>query len=152
MNKTIQNLLVALGLLSTFNFQLSTVFAQSSARFAITRSVVAGGGATTSSSARFQLASTIAQPVAAVPSSARFSIQGGFWIQPAPIFFAPTQVGTNFLVSIQSEPGATYTIQYMNALGSTWQNLTTVTGNGSVITVTNTALGVPQRFFRLVQQ
>ena len=130
----------------------STAFAQSSARFTITRSVIAGGGTTASSSARFQLASTIAQPLAAVPSSARFSIQGGFWIQPAPIFFAPTQAGTNFMVSIQSEPGATYTIQYLNALGSTWQNLTTVSGNGSVITVTNAALGVPQRFYRLVQQ
>jgi hypothetical protein len=126
--------------------------AQSSARFTITRNVMAGGGTTVSSSARFQLGSTIAQPVAAVPSSARFSIQGGFWIQPAPIFFAPVQSGTNFLVSIQSEPGATYTIQYMNALGSTWQNLTTVSGNGSVITVTNAALGIPQRFYRLLEQ
>src|ERR1035438_1749051 len=87
---------------------------QSSARFDITRSVIAHGGTTFSTSSRFQLGSTIAQPLAAIPSSARFSIQGGFWIQSAPIFFAPTQVGTNFLVSIQSEPGATYTIQYLN--------------------------------------
>src|ERR1035438_9498431 len=91
-----------------------TAFAQSSARFTITRGVIAGGGTTFSTSSRFQLGGTIAQPLAAVPSSARFSIQGGFWIQSAPIFFAPTQVGTNFLVSIQSEPGATYTIQYLN--------------------------------------
>ena len=96
--------------------------------------------------------STVAQPLAAVPSSARFSIQGGFWIKPAPIFFAPTQAGTNFMVSIQSELGQTYTVQYLNTLGSAWQNLTTVAGNGNVITVTNSALGVPQRFFRLVQQ
>jgi hypothetical protein len=129
-----------------------TTFAQSSSRFTITRSVVAGGGTTFSSSARFQLGSTIAQPLAAVPSSARFSIQGGFWIQSAPIFFAPTQVGTNFLVSIQSELGQTYTVQYLNALGSTWQNLTTVPGNGNIITVTNAALGIPQRFYRLTQQ
>lgn len=130
----------------------STAFAQSSARFAITRGVIAGGGTTFSSSARFQLASTVAQPLAAVPSSARFSIQGGFWIQPPPIFFAPTKVGTNFLVSIQSELGQTYTVQYMNALGSTWQNLTTVAGTGGTVTVTNSAFGVPQRFFRLMQQ
>ena len=130
----------------------STAFAQSSARFTIARDMIAGGGTTFSSSARFQLASTVAQPLAAVPSSARFSIQGGFWIQPAPIFFAPTQVGTNFTVSIQSELGQSYTVQYLNALGSTWQTLSTVAGNGSVITVTNSALGIPQRFFRLVQQ
>jgi hypothetical protein len=129
----------------------STAFAQSSARYTITRSVIAGGGTTFSSSARFQLGSTIAQPLAAVPSSTRFSIQGGFWIWPAPIFFAPTKVGTNFMVSIQSEPGKTYSVQYLNALGSSWQTLATVPGNGSVITVTNAALGAA-RFYRLVEQ
>lgn len=115
----------------------ATTFAQSSARFTITRSVIAGGGTTPSTSSRFQLGSTVAQPLAAVPGSARFSIQGGFWIVPAPILFGPTTVGTNFLVSIQSELGQTYTLQYMNALGSTWQSLSPITGNGSIITVTN---------------
>jgi len=130
----------------------STAFAQSSARFDITRSVVAGGGTTFSSSARFQLASTIAQPLAAVPSSTRFSIQGGFWIQPAPIFFAPTAVNGNFMVSIQSELGENYTVSYANSLsGPSWQTLTNITGNGSVITVTNSAPGVTQRFYRLIQ-
>jgi hypothetical protein len=130
----------------------STAFAQSSARFSITRTVVAGGG-TTFSSSRFQLASTIAQPLAAVPSSARFSIQGGFWIQPAPIFFAPTAVNGNFLVSIQSELGETYTVSYANSLSSSsWQTLTNITGNGSVITVTNSAPGATSRFYRLIEQ
>ena len=129
----------------------STAFAHSSARVNITRCVIAGGGATVNSS-RFQLGSTIAQPLAAVPSSSRFSIQGGFWIWPSPILFGPASVGTNFLVSIQSEPGKTYTLQYENALGSGWQSLPPITGNGNVITVTNGAVGVAQRFYRLVQQ
>jgi hypothetical protein len=114
--------------------------------------VIAGGGTTFSSSARFQLGGTIAQPLAAVPSSARFSIQGGFWIHPAPVFFAPAHAGTNFMVSIQSELGKIYTVQYLNTLGSAWQNLTSVAGNGNIITVTNSTLGVPQRFFRLIEQ
>ncbi|HEY5043332.1 MAG TPA: hypothetical protein VIK53_15175 [Verrucomicrobiae bacterium] len=131
----------------------TSVFAQSSARFTITRSVVAGGGTTFSSSARFQLGSTVAQPLAAVPKSARFSIQGGFWIRPAPIFFAPTAVNGNFMVSIQSELGETYTVSYANSLSSpSWQTLTNITGNGSVMTVTNSAPGVAQRFYRLIQQ
>ena len=131
----------------------STAFAQSSARFTITRNVIADGGTTFSSSARFQLGSTIAQPLAAVPSSARFSIQGGFWIRPAPIFFAPTAVNGNFAISIQSELGETYTVSYANSLSSpSWQTLTNITGNGSVITVTNSAPGVAQRFYRLIQQ
>jgi hypothetical protein len=128
-------------------------FAQSSVRFSITRSVIAGGGTTFSSSARFQLGSTISQPLAAVPSSARFSIQGGFWIRPAPIFFAPAAVNGNFMISIQSELGETYTVSYANSLTSpSWQTLTNITGNGSVITVTNSAPGIAQRFYRLIQQ
>ena len=130
----------------------STAFAQSSGRFTITRNIIAGGGATTNSSARFQLAGTIAQPLATVPSSARFSMRGGFWIRPSPILFGPNRVGTNFLVSIQSELGQTYNLQYLNTLGSSWQSLPTITGNGGVITVTNGGVGVAQRFYRLVEQ
>ena len=81
------------------------LFAQSSARFAITRSVIAGGGTTFSSSARFQLGSTIAQPLAAVPSSARFSIQGGFWIWPSPTFFAPTKNGNQLHRLVPDQSG-----------------------------------------------
>jgi hypothetical protein len=55
------------------------------------------------------------------------------------------------MVSIQSEPGKTYSVQYLNAPGSSWQTLATVPGNGSVITVTNAALGAA-RFYRLVEQ
>lgn len=135
-----------------FLFLSGTAFAQSSARFTITRNIVAGGGTTASTSARFQLASTIGQPLAAVPSSARFSIQGGFWIVPAPILFGPAKGGTNFLVSIQSELGKTYTVQYMTALGGTWQSLAPLAGTGNVLTVTNGGAGVSQRFYRLVEQ
>jgi hypothetical protein len=130
----------------------STAFAQSS-RFEITRGVIAGGGTTFSSSARFQLSSTIAQSIAAVPSSARFSIQGGFWIWPAPIIFAPAKVGNNFIVSIQTELGKTYTVQYTDTLPPpNWQNLPSVAGNGGVETVTNSAPGVAQRYYRLIEQ
>jgi hypothetical protein len=128
-------------------------FAQSSSRFTITRSVIAGGGTTFSSSARFQLGSTIAQPLAAVPTNAPFSIQGGFWIWPSPTFFAPTEVGTNFIVSFQTTPGNTYIVQYTAALApQNWQSLPSVAGNGAVESVTNSAPGVAQRFYRLIEQ
>jgi len=131
----------------------TTAFAQSSSRFTITRSVIAGGGTTFSASSRFQLGSTIAQPLAAVPSSRRFSIQGGFWIWPSPILFAPTKVGNNFIVSIQTEPGKTYTVQYVDSLSAlNWQNLPSITGDGTVKTVTNSAPNVAQRFYRLYEQ
>jgi hypothetical protein len=129
-----------------------TAFAQSSAGFAITRSVIAGGGATASSS-RFQLGGTIAQPLAAVPGSARFSIQGGFWIRPAPIIFAPAKTGTNFLFSFQTEPGKTYVPQYVDSLTTlNWQSLSMVGGDGTVKIVTNSAPDVTQRFYRLIEQ
>src|SRR5580692_10970279 len=131
----------------------ANTFAQSSARFVITRGAIAGGGTTFSSSARFQLGSTIAQPLASVPSSARFSIQGGFWIWPSPIIFAPTKIGNNFIVSFQTELGKTYTVQYTDTLVPTsWQNLPGVPGNGSAESVTNAAPGIPQRYYRLLEQ
>ena len=130
-----------------------TAFAQSSSRFTITRSVVAGGGSTFSTSSRFQLGSTIAQPLAAVPSGARFSIQGGFWIWPAPIIFAPAKVGNNFLLSFQTEPGKTYVPRYVDSLTTqNWQSLIPIGGDGAVKIITNAAPGVTQRFYRLIEQ
>ena len=129
-----------------------TAFAQSSARFAITRSVIAGGGATVSSS-RFQLGGTIAQPLAAVPGSERFSIRGGFWIWPSPIIFAPAKAGDNFLLSFPTEPGKTYLPQYVDSLTTlNWQSLAPIGGDGTVKVVTNSAPGVTQRYYRLIEQ
>jgi hypothetical protein len=129
-----------------------TGLAQSSTRFAITREVIAGGGTTFSSSARFQLGSTIGQPLAAVPASARFSIQGGFWIRPAPAIYAVTASGTNFIFSFQADLGDTYNVQIENSLSSpNWQTLTSITGNGSVVTVTNSTAGSTVEFFRLLE-
>jgi len=127
--------------------------AQSSARFDITRSVITSGGTTFSTSSRFQLGSTIAQPLAAVPSSTRFSIQGGFWIWPSPVIFAPTKIGNNFMISLQTQPGETYTVQYTDSLSAlNWQNLPSIAGDGTVKTVTNSAPGTVQRYYRLFQQ
>lgn len=128
-------------------------FCQSSARFSITRSVIAGGGTTFSSSARFQLGSTIAQPLAAVPSGARFSVQGGFWIWPAPIIYAATKIGTNFVFSFQADLGHPYLVEFVNSLSApNWQTLTTITGNGGVESVTNPASGSQAGFFRLLEK
>ncbi len=87
-----------------------------------------------------------------MPSSSRFSIQGGFWIWPSPTFFAPTKVGNNFIVSFQTSLGNTYTVQYTETLASpNWQNLPSVAGNGAVESVTNSAPGVAQRYYRLLE-
>ena len=129
------------------------VFAQSSPRFTIIRGVIAGGGTTPSSSDRFQLSSTVAQPLAAVPGSARFSIQGGFWIWPSPTFFAPAKTGDDFIVSFQTNPGNIYTVQYTDTLSPPdWHGLPSVAGTGAVESLTNSAPGIAQRFYRLIEQ
>ena len=134
-------------------FLSGTVFAQSSARFTVIRGVIAGGGVTFSSSARFQLGSTVAQPLAAAPTNTQFSIQGGFWIWPSPTFFAPAKTGDNFVVSFQTNPGNSYTVQYTDTLApQNWQSLPSVAGNGAVESVTNSAPGITQRFYRLIEQ
>ncbi len=130
-----------------------TPLAQSGSRFTIARSVIAGGGITFSTGSQFQLGSTVAQPLAAAPRGSRFSIQGGFWIWPAPTIFAPMKVGNSFLVSFQTEPGRTYTVQYVDSLEAlNWHNLPSVAGDGTTKTVTDSAPNVPQRFYRLFEQ
>jgi hypothetical protein len=132
---------------------LGSGLGQSSSRFLIARNVVAGGGATFSTSSRFQLGSTIGQPLAAVPGSERFAVQGGFWIWPAPILLAPTKSGNDFVISFSTEPGKAYAVQYADSLEiPNWQSLAPVIGDGSVKSVTNSAAGVRQRFFRLWEQ
>ena len=134
-------------------FVSGATFAQSGGRFAITRGVVAGGGTTFSTSSRFQLGGTIAQPLAAVPGSARYSILGGFWIRPAPILFAPARVGSGFVFAFQTEPGKSYSVSASDSLSSPgWQTLTTISGDGSVKVVTNSVSGVTQRFYRVIEQ
>ncbi len=131
----------------------ATAFAQSSSRFAITRNVVGCGGATFSTSSRFQLGSTVAQALAASPSSSRFSIQGGFWIWPAPVVFAPAKVGNDFVFSFQTEPGKTYRVCYTDSLSSpSWQYLPNIIGDGTVKAVTDSAPGARQRFYRVVDR
>jgi hypothetical protein len=117
----------------------------------VTRSVVAGGGTTLSSSNRFQLSSTAGQPTTDVLSGNRFSIRQGFWIWRAPALLPASKVGTNLVFSLQTEVGKTYAIQYSDSLASpAWQNLLNVTGDGSIQTMTN-AFSSTVRFFRVVE-
>ena len=83
----------------------STTLAQSSGRFTIVRSVVAGGATTFSTNATYRLGGTMGQPAAGTPSGGRFSIQSGFWIWDAPVIFAAIKIGTNFVFSFETEAG-----------------------------------------------
>ena len=131
----------------------SGAHAQSGGRFTMVRSVIAGGGATTSTDGNFSLSGTVAQPSAGLAADTRFEMRSGFWVTPSFLVFAPAKVGNSFSVSFETEPGRTYIVEYTDSLlHPSWQPLPTESGNGAVKTVTNVAPGVGIRFFRVREQ
>lgn len=130
-----------------------TAFAQSSARFTMVRSVIGSGGTTFSTSSRFQLGGTVAQPTASAPAGSRFSVQGGFWIMPPFRLFAPAKSGGNFNISFETTAGRTYIIEYTDSLNPpNWQPLPNVTGDGTVKTITDAAANGIRRYYRVREQ
>jgi hypothetical protein len=62
----------------------------------------------------------------------------------------PTWIGSDFVFSFASRPGHTYEVQYTNALETgIWQVLTTLTGNGLTLSVTNQNAVAMQNFYRV---
>ena len=55
-----------------------------------------------------------------------------------------------FVFAFPTIPGVIYTVEFKNSLTDPlWQTLTTVTGDGSVMTITNLTALPAQRFYRL---
>lgn len=64
-------------------------------------------------------------------------------------FSSASRQGTNLLLSFSTVSGRNYTVQFTDSLGAaTWQNLTTVSGNGAIRTVTDSTTE-QRRFYRL---
>jgi serralysin len=81
-------------------------------------------------------------------SPENFSSQTGF-IVPVRILSILGQP-TNAIVSFATAPGKNYAVQFRDSLtNSAWQTATTVAGNGTIRTVTNTAGLINKRFYRL---
>jgi ELWxxDGT repeat protein len=70
---------------------------------------------------------------------------------PKPVsLLNPMSVGNDFIFSFTSEPQRTYEAQYTDMPGSgVWYPLATLSGAGTVLTVTNTYTTVVQRFYRV---
>jgi hypothetical protein len=70
---------------------------------------------------------------------------------PTPVtILNPTRAGTDFFFSFASQAGRTYEAQYTDAPGSgVWNLLTTLTGNGLTVNVTNRNVSFAQRFYRV---
>ena len=61
----------------------------------------------------------------------------------------PHQVSGSLIFEFSTETGQTYTVEYADTLPSNnWQTLTTLTGDGTIKTVSDPA-SLPSRFYRV---
>lgn len=76
---------------------------------------------------------------------------GYFMLVPAkqPVKLATVKAGNNVAISIPTQAGASYTLQYKNNLRDTaWQFLTMVQGDGTTKAFTDTSANGSQRYYR----
>ncbi len=139
-------------LLVSLLFCAASGYAQSGGRFTLVRSVIAGGAVTDSSGGTFSVSGTAGQAGVGLVSETRFSVSVGYWITPPLLVFAPKKVGNDFSISFETEPGQSYIVEYTDSLlNPNWQLLPTENGDGTVKTVTDSAPGVPNRYYRVRQ-
>ncbi|HXJ61342.1 MAG TPA: hypothetical protein VNU68_32260, partial [Verrucomicrobiae bacterium] len=70
-------------------------------------------------------------------------------IAPAPRLFNAALAGDVFTVSVATVSGKDYVLQFKDALTeSTWNELPSVRGDGTVKTLTDAAASAAQRFYR----
>jgi len=144
------------------------VFSQSSASYEITKSVMSGGGGR-SSSASYEMTGTLGQPSPVdVSDSTSYSLGSGFWGATVRLFTVAIEsisysIAEGVRIAWQSVAGATYTIEYADALSlsTIWKTLSALAGTGGLMqwlddgTQTGTpptAASVLKRFYRLSGQ
>lgn len=67
-----------------------------------------------------------------------------------PVLLDSSSSGSEFVFAFQTVADVSYTVQFKNTLGDAlWQTLSTVTGDGSLKTITNLTATPAQRFYRL---
>ena len=82
------------------------------------------------------------------------SISDGFYTCCNPLvppeILDPQLIGTNIVFSFQSVAGQTYSVQSKtNLLNPVWTTFQSLTGDGSIISITNAAT-LPQRYYRII--
>jgi hypothetical protein len=137
--------------------------AQSSASYELTRSVMSGGG-TTSTSASYELTGTLGQPSPVdVSDSANYNLGSGFWGATVKLFTVAIEsisysIAEGVRVAWQSIAGASYTVYFTEDLMDVWTTLSSFTGTGSLMEWLDdgaetgtppTAAGILKRFYRL---
>jgi hypothetical protein len=71
----------------------------------------------------------------------------------APTISNANLTGTSFTLSVPTQVGFNYVLEFKNSLNdSTWMSVQTNNGNGGLITLTNTGVAGPSRFYRIRAQ
>ena len=72
---------------------------------------------------------------------------------PVFVLTGPAWNNNLFHVSLQSQNGTTYNLEYKNALSdSTWTALPSIAGNGSTLVLSDSSASGPKRFYRVHAQ
>jgi len=145
---------------------LGSAAAQSSASYKLTRSVMSGGG-TTSTSASYSVTGTLGQPSPVeVFESPSFSVGSGFWGATVKLFTVAIEsisysVAEGARITWHSIAGANYTLYFTNDLMAVWTALSSFTGTGGLMEwlddgtetgTSPTASSILRRFYRLSGQ
>jgi hypothetical protein len=140
-----------------------SALAQSSASYQITKSVISGGGAR-SSSASYSLTGTFGQPSPVeVSDSTSYKLGSGFWGATVKLFSVAIEsisysIAEGVRVAWHSIAGASYTVYFTDDLMDVWTALSSFTGTGSLLEWLDdgsetgtppTAASVLKRFYRL---
>lgn len=85
-----------------------------------------------------------------VAASWNYSVALTAGASPAFQLSNPTWSANGFTVSLPSQIGSTYTLQYLDSLsGGNWTSLSSVSGNGEALTLSDTSATGNQRFYRV---
>ena len=163
MMQDIRRTVVLIGVLVVCLAAMANAAGQSSASYEITKSVMSGGG-TTSTSSSYSLTGTFGQPSpVAVSDSASYNLGSGFWGATVKLFTVAIEsisygIAEGVWVAWQSVAGASYTLYFTDDLMTAWTALSTFTGTGSLMEWLDdgsetgtppTAAGILKRFYRL---
>ena len=162
MNRTSRNLLLSV-ILVVCMAAMGNAAGQSSATYELARSVMSGGG-TTSTSTSYSLTGTFGQPSPVDASdSPNYNLGSGFWGATVRMFTVAVEsisysIAEGARIAWYSIAGASYTVYFTDNLMDVWTALSSFTGTGSLMEwlddgsetgTSPTAASILKRFYRL---
>jgi hypothetical protein len=165
MNRTPRNLLLCV-IPVVCMAAMRNAAAQSSASYKLTRSVMSGGG-TTSTSASYSLTGTFGQPSPVdVSESTSYSLGSGFWGATVKLFTVAIEsisynIAQGIRITWHTIADANYTVYFTDDLMDVWTAVPSFTGTGNLMEwlddgtetrTSPTAIGALKRFYRLSGQ